>query len=194
MAKKSTSNVREKVVKAALKLAKTKGWEQTSMADIAKQSKLSIKDLHEHFIDRSDILCAYGRMIDKRVIEAIGDPDESLSAKDRLFDALMERFDVINEDREAVCSILESLCHDPKQALISMPHLGHSMSWMLEISGIETSGYKGALKILALTGIYLKALKSWKADDTEDMAKTMATLDNALSRAERLAETIGLKN
>lgn len=192
MAKKSTANIKEKAVKAALKLAARQGWLETSLADIAKEAKIPLADLHEHFLDRFDILAAYGRMIDKHVMDTLGEPDASLPPRDRLFDMIMERFDILNEDREGVCAILESFCTDPKQAVISLPHLGRSMSWMLECCGIETAGYKGALKIMGLTGIYLKTLKTWKNDDSPDMAKTMAELDKNLGRAEQWVDKFGL--
>lgn len=194
MSKKSAQNIREKAVKAALALAAAQGWLETSMADIAKKAKISMADMHDHFEDRFDILAAYGRIIDKKIMEAVGNPDPDLSPRDRLFDIMMERFDVLNEERDGVCAILRSFCFDPKQAVISLPHLGRSMSWMLEASGIETGGYKGAIKVMGLTGLYLKTLKTWKDDDSEDMAKTMAELDKNLGRAEKWAESFGLSN
>lgn len=192
MAKKSTASSKDKAVKAALTLAAKQGWLETGMADIAKKAKLPLHELHDYFDDRFDILAAYGKMVDKKVMEAVGDPDDSLSPRDRLFDIMMERYDVLNEGREGICAILKSFCFDPKQAIISLPHLGRSMSWMLEASGIDTGGLKGAIKVAGLTAIYLKTLRTWKDDDSVDMAKTMAALDKALGRAEQWADSFGL--
>ena len=194
MAKKSTASIKENAIKAALELAVEKGWENTSLSDVARRAKIELSELHEIFEDRHDILSAYGRIVDRKVLENIGDPDESLSPRECLFDLLMERYDVLNEDRQAICSILKSFCFDPKQAIISLPHLGRSMSWMLEASNIETSGYKGALKIFGLLAIYLKTLRVWRLDDSNDLAKTMAELDKNLSHAEKWSETLGLSS
>ena len=46
-----------------------------------------------------------------------------------------------------------------------------------------------ARKELAL--VYLNALRVWLADDTEDMAKTMAALDRGLRQAEMLIRLCG---
>ena len=192
MAKKSTTTIREKAVRAALALAAEKGWLETGMADIAKKAKIPLHELHDHFADRFDILAAYGRIVDKKVMETIGEPDPSLSPRDRLFDILMERFDVLNEDRDGVIAIVKSFCCDPKQAVISLPHLCRSMGWMLETAGIETGGYKGILKIMGMNAVYLKTLKTWANDDSPDMAKTMAALDKNLGYAEKLAGTMGM--
>ena len=104
----------------------------------------------------------------------------------------MERFDVIGDDHEAVVSILKSFRMDPKQAVISLPHLGRSMSWTLEAAGIETSGMKGAIRVAGLTGIYINVLRTWIEDDSEDLSKTMAALDRNLLRAEQFANSFML--
>ena len=148
--------------------------------------------LYDYFDDRNDILSAYGRILDKQVLENIGAPDQDLSPRDRLFDLMMERFDVLNENRAAIVSILNAFRFDPKQAVISLPHLGRSMSWMLEAAGLETGGIKGAAKVLGLTALYLKVLRTWKDDDTEDMSATMAALDKSLSHAEEWAGRFGI--
>jgi hypothetical protein len=38
-----------------------------------------------------------------------------------------------------------------------------------------------------LNALWLNALRTWMRDDSDDMAKTMATLDRGLGRAERLS-------
>ena len=80
---------------------------------------------------------------------------------------------------------------DPKEAVLSCPHLCRSMSWMLEASGVDTNGIRGAAKIIGLTGVYLKVLKTWRDDESPDLGKTMAALDKHLGQAERLANTFG---
>ena len=96
----------------------------------------------------------------------------------------MERFDLLNEDRESLKAILSSFKRDPKQVLLSWPHLCRSMSWILEAVGEDTRGIKGAIKVAGLSGVYLKTLKTWVEDDSADMAATMATLDKTLKTAD----------
>lgn len=191
---KKPSDIREKVVKAALILAARDGWGNIGLKDIARNAKINLATLHEHFEDRTDILVAYGRMIDRKVLENIGEVSETSSHRDRLFDILMERFDVLNENRAALLSILDSFKCDPKQAVIGLPHLSRSMSWMLEAAGIDTNGLRGATHILALTTVYVATAKTWMDDDSADMSKTMAALDRNLGRAEQLAGMMGLSD
>jgi AcrR family transcriptional regulator len=186
-AKKATLPLKGRAVRAALDLAAEKGWDKTGLQDIAKRCKCSLADLNDIFEDRGEILAAYERQIDRRVLAQVGKPDLTTPERDRLFDVLMERFDVLGEDRAAVVSILKSFRLDPKQAVIGIPHLGKSMLWMLEAAGVESAGAKGALTAFGLIGVYLYTLKAWMDDDSEDQSKTMAALDRALGRAETLA-------
>ena len=191
MTAKAKPNVKEKIVETALSLAAKKGWDKTTLADIAKASKISLAKLHEEFDDKPDILNALGRMIDKKVLERVGKTDPDVDPKERLFDVLMERYDVLQEYRTGIVAILESFVPDPKQAFASLSHLCRSMTWMLELAGYETGGIPGALRVAGLTGIHLKGLWVWKGDDSEDLSKTMASLDKDLNRAEQLANMLG---
>ncbi len=188
----SIQPVKERAVKAALNLAARMGWDMVTLTDIAQESRASLAELSAVFDDKGDILNAYGRMLDKKTLEAFGEIDPSMPERDRLFDIIMERFDILNEDRAAIVSVLESFTTDPKQAIISLPHLGRSMAWMLEAVGMDTNGMRGAIKIAGLTGVYVYVLKAWVDDESEDLAKTMAALDRGLNRAEQAANTFML--
>ncbi|MEM6781374.1 MAG: TetR/AcrR family transcriptional regulator [Pseudomonadota bacterium] len=190
-APKKKDITRDDIVLVALKIASELGWEHATLQDIAQDADISLGQLHEHFEDKSDILTALGRMIDRKVLENIDEADPSLSARDRLFEILMERFDVLNDHRDGIVAILNSFKMDPKQAVISMPHLCRSMTWMMEAAGLDTSGWMGAAKVAGLSAVYLNVLRTWVNDDSPDMGKTMAALDKDLGRAEQCANTFG---
>jgi len=188
----SAKPLKERVVEAALDLATRMPWDMITMTDIADKTHIGLAELSDTFDDKADILAAYGRMLDKKVLAIYAHPDPSSSERDRLFEILMERFDLLNDHREAVVSILKSFTADPKQAVISLPHLGRSMSWMLEAAGIESNGIKGAIKVAGLTAVYLNTLYHWMKDEPGDLPKTMAALDRGLNRAQQCANTFML--
>ena len=66
------------------------------------------------------------------------------------------------------------------------------MRKMLEMSGIEVQGVKGAIKITGLTALYIKVLREWGNDEGADLSKTMAALDNALGYADRAVGYLGI--
>lgn len=192
MAKRQQKDAKVKIIEAALGLAAEKGWAHVTLGDIAKANKLPLAALHEHFEDKADILAGFSRMVDGRVLAGVGDTDPETSPRDRLFDILMERFDVLNEYRSGLVSVLDSFKSDPKQFVIGLPHVCKSMNWMLEAAGMDTLGLRGAARLAGLSGIYIKTLRIWAGDESIDLGKTMAALDKDLSRAERLANSIGL--
>lgn len=190
----NNQDIRQRVLLACLNLAAQEDWGRLSVRDIVRHADISSAEFYVHFEDKEDILLFYGKQIDQHVLQTITETeshDLEGSVRDRLFDVLMERLDKVNEHREAVLSILQSFCFDPKQALIGLPHLAKSMSKMLEVSGISTSGLFGAVKVAGLTAIYCATLRTWKEDDSQDLTKTMAVLDRNLSRAEKAADFLG---
>ncbi|MFA5591812.1 MAG: TetR family transcriptional regulator [Micavibrio sp.] len=191
-ARKPEKPVRERAVAAALDLAARMGWDMVTMADIADKAHIGLSELADIFDGKDDVLTAYGRQVDRRVLEAFSGADDGAGERDRLFEILMERMDILNEDREAVQSILKSFLPDPKQAVISLPHLARSMAWMMEAAGLSTSGVKGAVRVFGLTIVYLTVLRHWMKDESEDLSVTMAALDRALGHAEKCANTFML--
>lgn len=183
---------REEVVLAALDLAADQAWDSLSLRMIAEKAGVSLPDIHALFDDKTDILTALGRRIDRLVLSGLGPISAETSARDRLFDILMDRFEVLNAHRAGIISILHSFRGDPKQAVIALPHLCRSMTWMLEAAEIDTRGWRGALTVMGLSGVYLKVLKTWMEDESPDLPKTMAALDKALGTAERAANTFRL--
>tara|TARA_B100000378_G_scaffold268214_1_gene255180 strand:- start:616 stop:1257 length:642 start_codon:yes stop_codon:yes gene_type:complete len=185
MSEKTTSSrvsVDEKVIKAAFTLARELGWETVTLKDISDESGISLSEMRNYFDDKTDILVQYNKQLDKKVLASVNGQNEPV--RDQLFEILMERFDLLNEDRESLKAILSSFKRDPKQVLLSWPHLCRSMSWILEAVGEDTRGIKGAMKVAGLSGVYLKTLKAWIEDDSVDMAATMAALDKSLKTAD----------
>ena len=191
MTAKKKTMTKDDLVRVALEQAEQLGWGYVTLYDVAQGADISLAELHAHFDDKSDVLVALGRMIDRRVLEAFESVEAEASPRDRLFDVMMERFDALNDYRGGVLSIVHSFKFDPKEAVLSCPHLCRSMSWMLEASGVDTNGLRGAAKIIGLTGVYLRVLKVWSGDDSPDMGKVMAALDKHLGQAESLANRFG---
>lgn len=184
--------LRKRIIDSALALAISQGWQYTTLRDIALHANVSVAQLYVCVDDKDDVLVLLGREIDRQMFSVITlSGEDDLSIRDRLFDILMERFDILNEQREGIIALLDAFKCDPKAVVVSMPHLCKSMSRILEAAGAETSGVKGAMKVAGLTGVYIKALKEWAKDESEDLSQTMAALDKALENAEKYADMFG---
>lgn len=188
MARKSDPE--EKIIKAAMKLAAAQGWRGLTLAEIAKAAGLKLSEMPAHFSSKTAILAAYGRRIDAQVLDdASAGETEGESARDRLFDVLMTRFDAMAPDKQALKRIVGDMKREPlSSAVLARPML-QSMSWMLEAAGIDSSGIRGAVRARGLALIWASAFNTW-LDDDDDQSKTMAALDRRLADAALLIERV----
>ena len=180
----------ERILQGALELAAARGWQDVTLADIARAAGVSLARLYQLYPGKSAILAAYMRRVDAAVLSGETPFEAEESPRDRLFEILMQRFDVLARDRAAVAGILRDLPRDPPAALAALPTLARSMAWMLEAANIPSDGVAGRLRAQGLAAIWLSTLRVWVDDDSPDMARTMAALDRNLRRAEGLARLL----
>jgi AcrR family transcriptional regulator len=183
-AKKKVLN-RDKVISVALSLTETDGWAAFSMADVAEKSNVTTHDVIKEFPSKIGLLWGIIESFDRTVLIEQTESDEP--PRERLFDVLMDRFDALNPYKPAIKSIARASSLDPLMSLLTLPRFMLSMSWMLEAAGISSAGLKGLLRTKGLAIVYLNTARVWLRDETPDMSKTMAALDQNLRRAERIA-------
>ncbi len=174
------------IVATALDLAATQGWRDTSFADIAAAAKLSLADVRAHFASKAAIVAAFSKQIDAEVLAGEEPELADQPPRDRLFDVMMRRFDALAPHKAAVHAIVRDTLGDPAAALRGACTIGISMAWMLEAARLGASGPCGLLRIKGLALVYLSVMRVWLADESEDMARTMAALDRRLRQAESL--------
>ena len=180
-------SVPDRIIDAALGLAAGKPWREISLAEIAEAAGLPLSEVYPVFPSKAKVLAGYGRRVDAAVLAGEEAGAREGSARDRLFDVLMRRFDALGPDKAAVRSILCDLCRDPTIGLCGLCPFARSMACMLEAADLSSQGLRGGLRVKALGAIYLATLRVWLRDESEDLARTMAALDRNLRRAEWLA-------
>ncbi|SDH14375.1 hypothetical protein [Roseospirillum parvum] len=178
---------RDRLVEAALELAADRGWADLPLAEIAARAEVPLEVALGLYPCRGRLLDDFMRWVDHRVLTSGSPIDFSEGPRDRLFDILMRRFDVLQTHREGVRAIAHDVAGDPAICLTSSRRVARSMVAMLEAAGISTSGLRGLARLKGASLVYAWAAKAWMKDDSEDMAKTMAALDKALDRAEMFA-------
>lgn len=185
--RKVSGDAAQGIIDAALALARTQAWRSVSLSDIADQAGVSLAQVYATFPSKSAIIGGFMKRIDRQVLDG-GAVDATDPTRDRLFEVLMRRFDALAPHKEAVAAILGGMCAEPVAALVQVPRVLGSMAWMLEAAHLPAEGLLGLVRMEGLALIYANALRVWLTDDTPDMAKTMAALDQGLRRAERLVE------
>lgn len=175
-----------KIIDAALRLAATRGWQDLSLGDIATAAKVPLPQLAQLFPTKAAILAAWSRGLDGAVLALVEEEDLSgEGARDRLFDVLMMRFDEMAAAKPALINIARDLRRDPVALLALVSPALQSLGWMLEAAGIDSSGWRGVLRVRGLGVIWARVFWVWLGDGG-DQAKTMSELDRRLRQAEDL--------
>ena len=177
---------RDQIIDAAFELFAEKGWQATSLNDIADAVGVSLSDLSAEFGLKSQILTAVIEKVDKEVLEDTDPADSEESHRDRLFDILMRRFDALLPYKEGLERVTRDLPRDPSTAFVVACRVKRSLSWMLAAAGIDSDGLRGMLRVKGLGAVWALTMRDWFSDDSPDMSKTMASLDKNLARAESL--------
>jgi ubiquinone biosynthesis protein COQ9 len=172
------------LVTAAFRLAGEEGWRDLNVAKAARAAGLSVAEARARFPSRAAILLRFGRLADQAAL--LDAPDDG-PVRDRLFDLLMRRFDVLQTHRAGVKALMRALPTDPPTALLLACATRRSMRWMLQGAGITATGARGALQVRGLLAVWVWGVRAWDRDESEDLSGTMAAVDIALQRAERVA-------
>ncbi len=170
-----------RILTAALECAAKKSWADVTLLDIAEGAKLPLSELRGLFASKTDIIAALLRAVDDEVLQKAPARAEGQEKRDRLFDIVMTRFDVLAPYKAALKSIYASGAAD---FALAVPYLS-SQHWMLQAAGIGTDGAVGALRVTGLAVAYASVFRVWLDDDDPGHARTMAALDRRLRRGER---------
>jgi AcrR family transcriptional regulator len=165
--------------------------ERIGFAEIAERAGVTLAHLRGAFGSPLAILAAHLTDVDRSVLaEDFSDMTEE-PPRERLFDVLMRRLEVLGPHRQAVRSLLRSARRHTSLALALNALAVRSQKWMLTAAGINASGPRGAVQAQGLALLFSSVLRTWIRDDDPGLARTMAALDRALARGQRL---VGLLN
>ena len=184
----STDSVRDQIVQSALKIGSAKGWKAVSPANIAEDTRIPLGQVIALGPSRARIAALVFKHVDDRVLNQVHSVDMADTAKDRLFEVMMMRFDVLQVHRDGVVALFRYGQRKPGAFMCLAPNVLHSMALMLSAAGLGVDGLLGMVRAKALTVVYASTLRVWIKDDSGDMAQTMSALDKALGRLERLAQ------
>lgn len=176
---------RERVIEAFMELLAEKPFEQIGLAEIANRAGITLAEFRDMFGSKLAILAAQMKDIDRQVLSGI-DPDMADEPpRERLFDVLMRRIEVLAPYKEAVRSLARSAARDPGLAFALNSLAVRSQQWMLTAADISAAGPRGMVRSQGLALLFASVLRTWLDDDDPANAGTMAALDRALARGQR---------
>jgi AcrR family transcriptional regulator len=178
---------RDKIIAAFLVLLAESRFEAIGLAEVAGKAGVSLSQLRAEFGSTLAMLAAQVKTTDLAVLAEDFSEMAEEPARERLFDVLMRRLEILAPHREAVRSLLRSARRNPPLALALNVLARRSQRWMLVAAGIPASGPRGALRAQGLAFLFASVLDTWVHDEDSGHARTMAALDRALARGQRFA-------
>ena len=189
-ASSSPGDLKSKIIDALLELAGERAFEDITIGDIARRAGITLGQFREAFPSKGAVLGAFTRRSDKLVLDGTGDDLLGEPAKDRLFDVLMRRLDVMTPYKRGLEGIMEWVRREPLAASALNREVLNSMRFMLEAAEIDTEGPVGALKLQGLVLAWARILEVWFRDDDPGLARTMAALDRELARGGKIVARV----
>ncbi|CEJ14439.1 hypothetical protein BN1110_04770 [bacterium YEK0313] len=181
---------REAVIAAFMALLAEKPLREIGLAEIAEKAGLSLAALRQAFGSKFEIIAAFVKDIDTAVLEGIDADLKDQPVKEKLFDLLMRRLDLLGPHKAAVAALARAARQDGALAMGLNRLAVRSHQWMLAAAGVETGGPGGALKAQGMAAIFARVVRVWLDDDDPALARTMKALDEGLARAGRAAQTL----
>jgi len=175
------STLKGRIIAATMRLAAEKPWDDVLMKDIAEAAAIDLAALRREFPSKPAILSAFMRSVDDAVLASAPKFTGSENARDRIFDVVMARFDVLAPYKEALKSIAAARPMDMELVRRAMA----SQAWMLHAAGVRTDGLLGTSRVTGMASVYASVMQTWLDDDDPGSARTMAALDRRLKRGEQ---------
>ncbi len=158
------------------------GWRRARVEGAATAAGLAPAEL---IIALGDRQAAIAALLECVATESAAAATDGESVRERLFDGLMQGFDVLQAERAAVLAIWQA--RDPGVAMLVAGRIGGHLRRLALLAGMSVSGLRGRARRAALAAILWRAFAVWRQDDSADMAATMAELDRLLEKAETAA-------
>lgn len=165
-------DVLDRAAAAALALAKDRPWTAVSLRDIAQTAGVPFADLYVMASSKRQVLDWLSRRFDLAALKNGQDED----VHDRLFDAVMRRIEAMEPHRTALIAI--SRAEGAEVTALRFPGTARAL---LESAGVDASGWRGGIRLAAMTALWARVLQVWR-DDEGALNRTMAEIDRRLKQ------------
>ena len=173
----------KKVARRTLKILTKKSLKKITFEEVIK----TIKDTN--IKSKIDLLKNINRYVDDALIAQMKKLEIS-STKDMLFEVLMARFDILQQNRKSFLEIYKGFKKSPQYFIQLLPSFLESMIITAELANYNVNGLKGSIRLKGLMVVYFVTFFQWFEDKTTSLEKTMTQLDKNLDQAEKFGNLI----
>ena len=174
-------DARARLQQAALELYGERGYEQTTVAEIAERAGLTKRTFFRYFTDKREVLFWGSELLEQQMVAAIEAAPASASALGMIgaaLDAAAERFDEVREFAVPRHRIIASSHELQERELIKAASLAAAMARALRARGLSDT----AATLAALTGTTIMHVAFGQWVDDPDKAPFAQIASDALAQ------------
>ena len=168
-------NARGRLEKAALDLYGERGFEQTTVSEIAKRAGLTERTFFRYFADKREVLFSGSSQLQEQLVEVVAGTPESAAPIDAIaaaLDAVAGTFQGRRDHarrRQAVISVNAEL---QERELIKLSSLSAAVAAALRLRGVPDPS--ASLAAEAGIAVFRVAFERWLTEvDQDDLSKLM---------------------
>jgi AcrR family transcriptional regulator len=186
-------HTRHAIFESALRLFREKGFDATTMRDIAAQANVALGAAYYYFPAKEAIIQAYYEIVQaehtRRVEEALA--DHKLGLKERLKIAVQSKLDIVQDDRKLL-GVVFRYSGEPNHTLSCLgPATASLRRESIEVFSRAVGGERlpkdlQQLLPVALWALHMGALILFLYDESPNQARTRKLVDGALDMTVRL--------
>jgi AcrR family transcriptional regulator len=168
-------DARARLQQAALALYGERGYEQTTVAEIAERAGLTKRTFFRYFADKREVLFWGSELLEQRMVAAIEMAPESASALDLIgaaLDAAAGRFEEVREFAGPRHRIIASSPELRERELIKAASLAAAMARALRARGFDDTA--ATLAAHTATTVMHVAFVQWVGDPNQTPFKQIA--------------------
>ncbi|MFY4718260.1 TetR family transcriptional regulator [Streptomyces sp. LaBMicrA B280] len=166
-------NARERLAKAALDLYGERGFEQTTVAEIAKSAGLTERTFFRHYADKREVLFSGAIELERLFAQAVADTPPSAAPIDAMaagLDAICAVFEERRDFARKRQAVISATAELRERELIKLASLAAALTDTLRDRGVPPS----VASLTAETGVavFKVAFERWiTADETRPLAR-----------------------
>ena len=184
---------KKKLLETTLNYLKNNSWTKLNLQSIFKKSAISYSNGLCIVKNKKELLLILNDYFEKKFFIKINKILAS-NTHEKIFEIFMIKFEIYSEHRKVVIKTFNYISKKPDLIIYFIPTLFKSFSSVLELSNVSSKGITGNLKVEGLIIIFILTFLVWKADETKNMEKTMASIDNYLTKGEVLVNLLNKKD
>ena len=160
-----------RLVVAALELFAERGYDQTTVADVAERAGVTERTFFRYFTDKREVLFAAGHVWENQIIAGIEDADPSMAPLDVVAAGLIAAAPLLDERRAFALRRAAVLAATPslqERELLKMTKLAEAITLTLGKRGV--ADFDAQLAAEAGVAAFRVAFTRWIADASGDLS------------------------